>query len=163
MEKFGHSSTKMSRAQEANYDLVVKDIFKLSFGRPFCVCTEKEKPCSFWQWGDVIRPQCYHGVQCSTRKVKKEGANYGRLFYTCSKGEDDSCGYFEWRDKKEDEDPFEPFPLYTLATHLRTDIRLGRLAKSSQAVMKIVNRLTMNTCPLKQRKRTCKTCYDNYV
>ena len=89
--------------------LVVKDIFKPSFGRPFFVCSDKEKPCSFWQWGDVIRPQCYHGVQCSTRKVKKDGANYGRLFYTCSKGKDDSCGYFEWRDKKEDEDPFEPF------------------------------------------------------
>ena len=24
-----------------------------------------------WQWGDVIRPQSYHSVQCSTRKVKK--------------------------------------------------------------------------------------------
>ena len=57
----------------------------------------------------LLEPQCYHDVQCSTRKVKKEGANYGRLFYTCSKGKDDSCGYFEWRDKKEDEDPFEPF------------------------------------------------------
>ena len=33
----------------------------------------------------------------------------GVLFCTCSKGKDDSWGYFEWRDKKEDEDPFEPF------------------------------------------------------
>ena len=89
--------------------LVVKDIFKPSFGRPFFVCSDKENPCSFWQWGDVIRTLCYHGVQCSTRKVNKEGANDGRLFYTCSKGKDDSCGYFEWRDKKEDEDSFEPF------------------------------------------------------
>ena len=29
---------------------VVKDIFKPSFGRPFSVCSEKENPCSFWQW-----------------------------------------------------------------------------------------------------------------
>ncbi len=65
---------------------VVKDIFKLSFGRPFFVCSDKEKPCSFWQWGDEIRPQCYHDVQCSTRKVKKEGANKGRLFYACPRG-----------------------------------------------------------------------------
>ena len=72
-------------------------------------CYKRYLFCSHDIWGDVIRPQCYHGVQCSTRKVKKEGANYGRLFYTCSKGKDDSCGYFEWRDKKEDEDPFEPF------------------------------------------------------
>ena len=35
---------------------VVKDILKSSFGRPFFVCSDKEKPCSFWQWGDVIRP-----------------------------------------------------------------------------------------------------------
>ena len=88
---------------------VVKDIFKPSFGRPFFVCSEKENPCSFWQWGDVMRPQCYHGVQCSTRKVKKEGVNHGRLFYACSKGKDDAGGYFEWRDTIGDEDPFEPF------------------------------------------------------
>ena len=88
---------------------VVKDIFKPSFGRPFFVCSDKENPCSLWQWGDVIRPQCYHGIQCSTRKVKKESANHGRLFDACSKGKDDSCGYFEWHDKKEDEDPFEAF------------------------------------------------------
>ena len=40
-------------------------------------------------------PQCYHGVQCSTRKDKKEGVNHGRLFYACLKGKDDACGYFE--------------------------------------------------------------------
>ena len=55
--------------------------------------------------GDVIRPQCYHGVQRSTRKVKKEGVNHGRLFYACSKGKNDACGCFEWRDTIGDEDP----------------------------------------------------------
>ena len=69
---------------------------------------KKKNPCSFWQWSDVIRPLCYHGVQCSTHKVKKEGVNHGRLFYACSKGKDDACGYFEWRDTIRDEDPFEP-------------------------------------------------------
>ena len=143
--------------------LVVKDIFKPSFGRPFFVCSDKEKPCSFWQWGDVIRPLCYHGEQCSTRKVKKEGANYGRLFYTCSKGKDDSCGYFEWRDKKKTKTRSSHFPLCILATLLRTGIRLRRLAKISQAVMRIASKLARSTCPLKQRKRTCKTGYANYV
>ena len=56
----------------------------------------------------MIRPQCHHGVQCSTREVKKEGVNQGRLFYACSKGKDDACGYFEWRDTIGDEDLFEP-------------------------------------------------------
>ena len=65
---------------------VMKAISKPSFGRPFFVCSDKEKPCSFWQWGDVIRPLRYHGERCSTRKVKKEGINHGRLLYVCSKG-----------------------------------------------------------------------------
>ena len=72
------------------------------------ICSDKEKPCSFWQWGDVIRPLCYHGEQCSTRKVKKEGINHGRLFYVCSKGKEESCGYFEWQDTERNEDPFDP-------------------------------------------------------
>ena len=127
--------------------LVVKDIFKPSFGRPFFICSDKEKPCLFWQWGDVIRPQCYHGMQCSTRKVKKDGANYGRLFYTCSKGKDDSCGYFEWRDKKKTKTRSSHFPLCILATLHRTCIRLRRLAKSSQAVMRITAKPTKNICP----------------
>ena len=128
--------------------LVVKDIFKPSFGRPFFVCSDKEKPCSFWQWGDVIRPLCYHGEQCSTRKVKKEGTNYGRL-----SGEI----------KKKTKTRSSHFPLCILATLLRTGIRLRRLAKISQAVMRIASKLARSTCPLKQRKRTCKTGYANYV
>ena len=42
--------------------LVMKDIFKPSFGRPFFVCSEKKIPVHFGNAGDVIRPQCYHGV-----------------------------------------------------------------------------------------------------
>ena len=53
------------------------------------------------------------------------------------------------------------FPLCISATLLRTGIRLRRLAKISQAVMRIASRLTKNTCPLKQRKG--KTGYANYV
>ena len=98
-----HEHKKLAKMQ------VVKDIFKPSFGKPFFFCSEKENPCSFWQWGDMIRPQCYHDVQCSTCKVKKEGVNHDHLFYACSKGKDDACGYFEWRDTIGDKDPFEPF------------------------------------------------------
>jgi hypothetical protein len=32
---------------------VVKDLMKVNYGRPFFVCGEKAKPCSFWMWGDV--------------------------------------------------------------------------------------------------------------
>jgi len=108
VEKFELTTAKMLRAQETGENASCERCLKPSFGRPFFICPDKEKPCSFWQWGDVIRPQCYHGEQCSTRKVKKEGVNHGRLFYACSKGKDESCGYFEWRDAERDEDPFEP-------------------------------------------------------
>ena len=87
---------------------VVKDILKPSFGRPFFVCSEKENPCSFWQWGDVLKPNCYHGLPCFTLKVKKDGANKGRLFYTCSKEKEQSCDHFEWQNEVKDEDPFKP-------------------------------------------------------
>ena len=56
----------------------------------------------------MIRPLCYHGEQCSRRKVKKEGISHGWLFYVCSKGKEESCGYFEWRDTERNEDPFDP-------------------------------------------------------
>ena len=118
--------------------LVVKDIFKTSFGRPFFVCSDTEKPCSFWQWGDVIRPQCYHGVQCSTRKVKKDGANYGaNYFIPVRKVRTTRAAILSGEIKKKTKTRSNHFPLCILATLLRTGIRLRRLVKSSQAVMRI--------------------------
>ena len=32
---------------------VVKDLLKATYGRPFFVCSNQSKPCSFWIWGDV--------------------------------------------------------------------------------------------------------------
>ncbi len=88
---------------------VVKDILKPSFGRPFFVCSAKEDPCSFWQWGDVLKPNCYHGVPCHMRRVKKDSPNRGRLFYACSKDRAEACKFFEWSDEKasEQNDPFK--------------------------------------------------------
>ena len=140
--------------------LVVKDIFKPSFGRQFFVCSDKEKLVLVLAMG--IRPQCYHGVQRSTRKVKKEGTNYDRLFYTCSKGKDDSCSYFEWRDRIEGEDLFEPFSTAYFSNPLSYGYTVKE-TKISQAFMRIASKLARSTCPLKQRKRTCKTGYANYA
>ena len=102
-----HGHEKLAKMQ------VVKDILKPSFGRPFLVCPNKENPCSFWQWGDEERPNCYHDLPCYIRKVKKDGKNKGRLFYTCSKGKDVTCNYFKWYEKKMDEfeDPFYAFSI----------------------------------------------------
>ena len=86
---------------------VVKDFMKANYGRPFFVCSNKEKPCSFWTWGDVKplpKPNCRHNIPCAIRKVKKEGNNKDRLFFNCSKNKEDSCNYFEWVPEEEKEE-----------------------------------------------------------
>ena len=82
---------------------VVKDLMKASYGRPFFVCADKAKPCSYWVWGDVkpiAKPECRHGLEYVIRKVKKEGINKDRLFFCCS--QENSCRYFEWVPEKEE-------------------------------------------------------------
>ena len=82
---------------------MVKDKMKLSYGRPFFVCAERENPCTFWQWGDIFHnpsPRCSHGLVCRIRKVKKDGPNQNRLFYCCAK-ENDACNFFEWKPNKD--------------------------------------------------------------
>jgi hypothetical protein len=74
----------------------VKDKMKQNYGRPFFVCSKRENPCKFCEWGDVYknpRPICQRGMVCCERKVKKDGRNQNRLFYCCPK--DDACGFFE--------------------------------------------------------------------
>ena len=85
---------------------VVKDLMKANYGRPFFVCSNKAKPCSFWTWDDVkpiAKPNCSHNIPCAIRKVKKEGKNKDRLFFNCSKNKEDWCTYFEWVPKEEEE------------------------------------------------------------
>ncbi|CAB3999303.1 ---NA--- [Paramuricea clavata] len=55
---------------------MVKDKMKLSYGRPFFVCAERENP------------------------FKKDGPNQNRLFYCCAK-ENDACNFFEWKPTKD--------------------------------------------------------------
>ena len=90
---------------------MVKDKMKESYGRPYFVCSDRINPCSFWQWADVfegIKPFCRHDLVCRTSKVKKEGPNQGRLFYSCPNDRENSCGFFEWK-QKEDESPLFDF------------------------------------------------------
>ena len=45
------------------------------------------------------RPLCSgHQLECAMRKVKKEGPNKGRWFYSCPADKDAQCGYFCWKD-----------------------------------------------------------------
>ena len=83
---------------------VVKNLMNVNYGRPFFVCGEKAKPCSFWMWGDVqplAKPECRHGLPCATRKVKKEGLNKDRLFYCCRNDKESTCRFFEWAPDEE--------------------------------------------------------------
>ena len=104
---------------------VVKDLMKANYGRPFFVCSNKSKPCSFWAWGDVkplAKPNCRHNIPCAIRKVKKEGINKDRLFFNCPKNKEDSCNYFEWVPEQESHDSYhctnsvEPIPIKTKKT-----------------------------------------------
>ena len=48
---------------------------------------------------DRGRPLCSgHQLECAMRKVKKEGPNKGRWFYSCPADKDAQCGFFCWKD-----------------------------------------------------------------
>ena len=42
---------------------------------------------------------CYCKLPSVSREVKKDGANKGKIFYTCSRYFDDKCKYFVWNDE----------------------------------------------------------------
>nr|XP_003702899.2 PREDICTED: DNA topoisomerase 3-alpha isoform X3 [Megachile rotundata] len=46
--------------------------------------------------GDV---KCHCNQPAVQRTVQKEGPNKGRLFYSCPKGMNDSCNFFQWMDE----------------------------------------------------------------
>ena len=86
---------------------IVKDLMKANYGRPFFVCTDKSRPCSFLVWGDVkpvAKPECCHRFPCVICKVKKEVINKDRLFFCCP--QENLCRYFEWVPEKENYGPF---------------------------------------------------------
>jgi DNA topoisomerase-3 len=42
---------------------------------------------------------CYCKLPSISREVKKDGANKGKIFYTCPRYFDDKCKYFVWKDE----------------------------------------------------------------
>ena len=79
---------------------VVKDDTKGNGERLFFVCSNRNKPCSFWQWAAVAESPtsiCCHGQASCIRKVKKEGLNQCRLFYCCPNERENACELFEWK------------------------------------------------------------------
>jgi hypothetical protein len=46
---------------------------------------------------DITPPKCKgHDEVCAVRVVKKNGPNFGRLFFACPRTKDDSCEFFQW-------------------------------------------------------------------
>lgn len=53
---------------------MVKDKMKPSFGIQFLVCTERENPCSCWQWAGIAESPksiCSQGLTCRGLKLRK--------------------------------------------------------------------------------------------
>ena len=43
-------------------------------------------------------PSCKCNEPAAERTVSKDGDNKGRKFFTCSKGRDNGCDFFDWND-----------------------------------------------------------------
>ena len=121
---------------------MVKDTNNQNYGRPFFVCSQRDNPCSFWQWGDVfegVKPVCQHYLICRTKKVKKEGPNQDRLFYCCPHPRESACDFFAW---KPDEDPLNQVVHVCLVCHHPTDIQCERAGRHLQATRRTERKLT---------------------
>lgn len=46
----------------------------------------------------MIAPSCRCGLLGKLQRVRKDGANHGRLFWSCAKRKEQSCGAFLWAD-----------------------------------------------------------------
>ena len=81
--------------------LVVTDMEKESYGRPFFVCSKRKEWCNYFAWGDehiIKRTLCKHGKPCELHTVKKEGPNYCRSFFCCPRPKNEDCKFSVWFD-----------------------------------------------------------------
>lgn len=79
-------------------------------GRRFFVCAHpREQQCSFFEWADAPKPLapaeaasavrvCRCSEPAASKTVQKEGANKGRVFFSCPRPRDAACNFFEWAD-----------------------------------------------------------------
>ena len=63
---------------------VVKDKMKQSYGRPFFVCSERENPCKFWQWGDIFESQnrCAYTAWCVVNEKSRKMVGIRIVYFT---------------------------------------------------------------------------------
>jgi hypothetical protein len=61
--------------------------------------SEEEYDEKYYKQQQKLGLMCYCKLPSVSREVKKEGANKGKIFYTCSRYFDDKCKYFVWKDE----------------------------------------------------------------
>lgn len=85
-----------------------------NMGRVFYKCAKPQgEQCGHFQWADepprpagqmpqqpqLDGPPCLCHQPTSQRTTRKEGPNFGRVFFTCAKPQGEQCGYFQWADE----------------------------------------------------------------
>jgi hypothetical protein len=88
-----------------------------NYGRPYFVCSKDKDGCDYFEWGDKAitpRPRCYHNETSAKRRVRKQGPNKGRFFFSCPRHFRDvtQCDFFQWEDLPfpKDETPIPETP-----------------------------------------------------
>ena len=127
--------------------LVVKDIFKTSFGRPSFVCSDKENPARFGNGVMLLDHSATMVCNVQRERSRKMALTMVVYFIPVRKVKTTRAAILSGEIKKKTKTRSNHFPLCILATLHRMGIRLRRLAKSSQAVMRIAAKPTKNTCP----------------
>ena len=125
---------------------MVKDKMKESYGIPYFVCSERGNPCSFWQWADVfedVKPRCRHDLVSRMYKVKKEGPNKGRFFYSCPNERESACEFFEWKPIENSPCVYKIGCLFSIRGSISTRSQI--LVKHLRVQRPILNRPTKNS------------------
>ena len=110
---------------------VVKDKMKQSYGRPFFVCSERENPCKFWEWGDIfVQDRCAYMAWCVVNEKSRKMVRIRIVYFTAvretilvisSRGSNKSLVW-------------STLASYCLATHFNTDTKSKKQERHSIAL-----------------------------
>ena len=89
---------KFTIKKEPNYEEPECELEQEQYEEPEC---ELEQDEDYTTQQKKIGLMCNCGLTTILREVKKDGANKGKLFYTCSNHYDDKCDYFMWKDESD--------------------------------------------------------------
>ncbi|XP_054464313.1 LOW QUALITY PROTEIN: DNA topoisomerase 3-alpha [Anoplopoma fimbria] len=96
--------------------------------------------------GHAGQTMCNCNEAAVTRMVQKDGPNKGRMFHTCGKPRDQTCGFFQWADENE-----PPPGVFGGGFNGGGD--------AGKKGMKITGDATANKPPAARKPRTCGICH----